>query len=237
MASETAGDEAERPWSRGSEPAGALVARYAAVVCDLDGVVYRGPTAVPHAVEVLGALDVPVLYATNNASRSPDRRGGAPARARPGVHAGCRRHQLAGRRLAARRAAAGRQPGAGRRGRRSGDRPARRPGCAPCSRPRPPAAPRSRPCCRATAPRCTADRPGRGGLRRRGRRHLGGDQHRRHAARPTAGWHRATGRWSPRSSAPSARPPDLVAGKPAPPLYLMCARAARRCPRPGAGRR
>ena len=51
--------------------AGALVARYAAVVCDLDGVVYRGPTAVPHAVEVLGALDVPVLYATNNASRSP----------------------------------------------------------------------------------------------------------------------------------------------------------------------
>ena len=52
-------------------PAGTLVARYAAVVCDLDGVVYRGPTAVPHAVEVLGALDVPVLYATNNASRSP----------------------------------------------------------------------------------------------------------------------------------------------------------------------
>jgi glycerol 3-phosphatase-2 len=52
-------------------PAGALFARYAAVVCDLDGVVYRGPTAVPHAVEVLGTLDVPVLYATNNASRSP----------------------------------------------------------------------------------------------------------------------------------------------------------------------
>lgn len=52
-------------------PAGALFARYAAVVCDLDGVVYRGPTAVPHAVEVLGGLDVPVLYATNNASRSP----------------------------------------------------------------------------------------------------------------------------------------------------------------------
>ncbi len=50
---------------------GALVTRYAAVVCDLDGVVYRGPTAVPHAVEVLGGLDVPVLYATNNASRSP----------------------------------------------------------------------------------------------------------------------------------------------------------------------
>ena len=50
---------------------GSLVARYAAVVCDLDGVVYRGPSAVPHAVEVLSALSVPVLYATNNASRSP----------------------------------------------------------------------------------------------------------------------------------------------------------------------
>jgi HAD superfamily hydrolase (TIGR01450 family) len=52
--------------------AGSLVARYAAVVCDLDGVVYRGPIAVPHAVEVLGGLSLPVLYATNNASRSPD---------------------------------------------------------------------------------------------------------------------------------------------------------------------
>lgn len=51
---------------------GPLAARYAAVVCDLDGVVYRGPSAVPHAVEVLGALSMPVLYATNNASRSPD---------------------------------------------------------------------------------------------------------------------------------------------------------------------
>ena len=51
--------------------ADSLVARYAAVVCDLDGVVYRGPSAVPHAVEVLSALSVPVLYATNNASRSP----------------------------------------------------------------------------------------------------------------------------------------------------------------------
>jgi HAD superfamily hydrolase (TIGR01450 family) len=48
-----------------------LVSRYDAVVCDLDGVVYRGPTAVPHAVEVLSTLDVPVVYATNNASRPP----------------------------------------------------------------------------------------------------------------------------------------------------------------------
>lgn len=49
-----------------------LVSRYDAVVCDLDGVVYRGPTAVPHAVEVLSTLDVPVVYATNNASRPPE---------------------------------------------------------------------------------------------------------------------------------------------------------------------
>jgi HAD superfamily hydrolase (TIGR01450 family) len=46
--------------------------RYEAVVCDLDGVVYRGPTAVPHAVGVLSALDLPVFYATNNASRPPE---------------------------------------------------------------------------------------------------------------------------------------------------------------------
>jgi len=50
---------------------GGLVSRYDAVVCDLDGVVYRGPSAVEHAVEVIRSLSVPVLYATNNASRSP----------------------------------------------------------------------------------------------------------------------------------------------------------------------
>lgn len=48
-----------------------LAARYRALVCDLDGVVYRGPSAVPHAVEALSALDRPVVYATNNASRRP----------------------------------------------------------------------------------------------------------------------------------------------------------------------
>ncbi|WP_082589259.1 HAD-IIA family hydrolase [Nostocoides sp. Soil756] len=48
-----------------------LAGRYAAVVCDLDGVVYRGPSAVPHAVDALEALSVPVIYATNNASRPP----------------------------------------------------------------------------------------------------------------------------------------------------------------------
>lgn len=48
-----------------------LLDRYAGVVCDLDGVVYRGPTAVEHAVGALEASSGPVLYATNNASRTP----------------------------------------------------------------------------------------------------------------------------------------------------------------------
>ena len=50
----------------------ALIERFQAVVCDLDGVVYAGPSAVPDAVETLNALasrDVRVVYATNNASR------------------------------------------------------------------------------------------------------------------------------------------------------------------------
>ena len=49
-----------------------LIERYAAVVCDLDGVVYRGPDAVEHAVGALSALEVPIVYATNNASRPPE---------------------------------------------------------------------------------------------------------------------------------------------------------------------
>ncbi len=49
-----------------------LAVRYVAVVSDLDGVVYRGDEAVPHAVEALEALAVPVVYATNNASRTAD---------------------------------------------------------------------------------------------------------------------------------------------------------------------
>ena len=49
-----------------------LIERYAAVVCDLDGVVYRGPDAVDHAVSALSALSVPIIYATNNASRPPE---------------------------------------------------------------------------------------------------------------------------------------------------------------------
>lgn len=45
--------------------------RYSALVCDLDGVVYRGPRAIVHAVESLNSWGKPIIYATNNASRSP----------------------------------------------------------------------------------------------------------------------------------------------------------------------
>ncbi|MFC7430001.1 MULTISPECIES: HAD-IIA family hydrolase [unclassified Agrococcus] len=41
-----------------------------AVLLDLDGVVYAGPEAVPHAIEAIRAIRQPVLYLTNNASRT-----------------------------------------------------------------------------------------------------------------------------------------------------------------------
>lgn len=44
------------------------------LLCDLDGVVYAGPEAIPGAVESLTTLieaGVPVAFVTNNASRSP----------------------------------------------------------------------------------------------------------------------------------------------------------------------
>lgn len=51
-----------------------LLHGYQGVVCDLDGVVYRGHEPVPHAVEALRAAvhsGRRVVYATNNASRTP----------------------------------------------------------------------------------------------------------------------------------------------------------------------
>lgn len=53
---------------------GTLIDAYDGVVCDLDGVVYRGHRVVPHAVESLLSVlsaGVLVVYATNNASRTP----------------------------------------------------------------------------------------------------------------------------------------------------------------------
>jgi glycerol 3-phosphatase-2 len=51
-----------------------LVDGFDGIVCDLDGVIYRGHDAVPYAVESLSSAlstGVLVVYATNNASRSP----------------------------------------------------------------------------------------------------------------------------------------------------------------------
>lgn len=51
-----------------------LVERYRGLVCDLDGVVYSGPKAIPHAVASLNAARTAergVVFATNNASRTP----------------------------------------------------------------------------------------------------------------------------------------------------------------------
>ena len=55
-----------------------LISGYDGLVCDLDGVVVAGPTAIEHAVEAINALPVPVVFATNNASRSPHAVGEAP---------------------------------------------------------------------------------------------------------------------------------------------------------------
>lgn len=49
--------------------------RYRGLICDLDGVVYRGSSAVPGAVESLNQImddGIGVVFATNNASRSPN---------------------------------------------------------------------------------------------------------------------------------------------------------------------
>lgn len=57
----------------GSDVMTALVAQYGAVLADLDGVVYAGPSAIPGATEALERLageGVALAYITNNASRS-----------------------------------------------------------------------------------------------------------------------------------------------------------------------
>lgn len=66
---------AQSPMDGIANARGTLIEAYDGVVCDLDGVVYRGHRAVPHAVESLLSVlsaGVPVVYATNNASRTPD---------------------------------------------------------------------------------------------------------------------------------------------------------------------
>lgn len=59
---------------RAADPADApLVDRFDVLLFDLDGVIYVGPTAVPHAaeaIEAMGARGVRCVYVTNNAARS-----------------------------------------------------------------------------------------------------------------------------------------------------------------------
>ena len=74
---------------------------FAGVVCDLDGVVYRGQTAVPHAVEALERLRRRrARCRLRDQQRLEDATGGgcAAGGARPDPHRRRRRHQLAGRR-------------------------------------------------------------------------------------------------------------------------------------------
>lgn len=54
-------------------PAHTLVSDYDGVICDLDGVVYRGPAAIPGAIESLNTVagTLRLSFATNNASRPP----------------------------------------------------------------------------------------------------------------------------------------------------------------------
>jgi HAD superfamily hydrolase (TIGR01457 family) len=52
-----------------------LASRYDVLLFDLDGVLYRGDEPVPHAVSSMGvvrASSVPVVFLTNNSSRTPD---------------------------------------------------------------------------------------------------------------------------------------------------------------------
>ena len=62
--------------SAGAGSAGApLALAYDGLICDLDGVVYRGADAVPGAVETLNGLvadGAGLVFATNNASRPPE---------------------------------------------------------------------------------------------------------------------------------------------------------------------
>ena len=63
----------QSPDSHGSDEP--LARRYDTALLDLDGVVYRGADAVPHAVEALLAaakLGMRLTYVTNNASRTPE---------------------------------------------------------------------------------------------------------------------------------------------------------------------
>src|SRR5690625_7419626 len=52
-----------------------LIENHDSLLLDLDGVVYLGPRAIPHAVETISGIQnagTPVAYVTNNSSRAPE---------------------------------------------------------------------------------------------------------------------------------------------------------------------
>ncbi len=49
-----------------------VISHYDGLLADLDGTVWKGKNALPHALETMSALNVPVVYVTNNSSRSPE---------------------------------------------------------------------------------------------------------------------------------------------------------------------
>ena len=218
-------DARGRPTAADGErrPAGALVDRYdGAIVCDLDGVVYRGPArGAARRGGAVGASASRSLYATNNASRPPGRR-----RRRTCATSACRRRRAV---ATSSQAAPGCSPTAwprgsavlgGRWGRCR--RALQRPGCAPC---RPARRPRT-----AGRGRAPGLRPRRHGRRTWPRPPT--------PCRPAPLWVAtntdgtlptdrgvAPGNGSLVAAVAARRRPrpDLVAGKPAPPLYLLCA--------------
>ena len=68
-------DTIAAPRDNPAAPDDPVASRYDSIFLDLDGVVYRGDQAVPGASEVLEqlrALGVPLLFLTNNSSRTPE---------------------------------------------------------------------------------------------------------------------------------------------------------------------
>ncbi|GEE03183.1 hypothetical protein nbrc107696_36290 [Gordonia spumicola] len=69
---ELGGDE-PRPTDLGdSDDAAVLGAQYDTLLVDLDGTLFAGASALPHAVDAVNAASGSVLFVTNNASRSPE---------------------------------------------------------------------------------------------------------------------------------------------------------------------
>ena len=168
----------------------------------------------PHAVEAFGRPRRPRALRDEQRLPPPRRRRDAPARARAALHARRRGHQLAGRRLAARRPArpvgspvlAVGGPGVARALEEAGLAPVLPRRAAAC----PPVAA----VLQGYGPAGDRDRPRGGRLRRPGRRHVGRDEHRRAPCRPTGAWRRATGRWSARCErASAARPTSSPASR------------------------